>query len=80
MPSAVPLCMVDSVFFNCFAVFSSFDSSASFVLALTSIRRPGSMIGATPSISFGTLAISICLGRCVKTLPFFTSTHKKLPR
>ena len=57
--------------FNCSAAFSSFDSSAGFVLASTDTERLGSAIAAALSISFGTLAISMRLGRRVKTLTFF---------
>jgi hypothetical protein len=61
--------------FSCYTVFSSFGSSIGFVLASTGIERPGSMIGETPSLSFGTSAVSMRLGRCVKTLTFLTSIH-----
>jgi hypothetical protein len=57
--------------FNCSAAFSSFGSSAGFVLASTDTERHGSAIGVAPSISFGTLAVSMRLGRHVKTLTFF---------
>jgi hypothetical protein len=57
--------------FNCYVVFSSFGSSVRFVLALTGIERPGSVAGATPSLSFGTSAASMRMGRRVKTLTFF---------
>jgi hypothetical protein len=57
--------------FNCSVIFSSFGSSVTFVLASTGIERLGSVIGAAPSISFGMSAVSMCLGRRVKTLTFF---------
>jgi hypothetical protein len=57
--------------FNSSAVFSSFGSSIGFVLASTGKKRPGSMIGATPSLNFDTSVVSMRLGRCVKTLTFF---------
>jgi hypothetical protein len=57
--------------FNCPAAFSSFDSSASSILASTDTKRLGSAIGATLSISFSTSAVSMRLGRRVKTLTFF---------
>jgi hypothetical protein len=57
--------------FNCSSVFSSFGSSVGFVLASTGIARPGSVAGTTPSLSFGTSAVSMRLGRHVKTLTFF---------
>jgi hypothetical protein len=57
--------------FNCSAAFSSFGSSASFVLALTDTERLGYVIGAAPSISFGKSTVSMRLGRRVKTLTFF---------
>ena len=53
------------------AVFSSFGSLVGFVLASTGIERSGSMTGATLSLSFGTSAVSMRMGRCVKTLTFF---------
>jgi hypothetical protein len=56
--------------FNCSAAFSSFGSLAGFVLASTGIGRPSSVRGAIPSLSFGTLVVSMRLGRCVKTLTF----------
>jgi hypothetical protein len=43
--------------FNCFAAFSSFGSSAGFVLASTDTERLGFAIGVAPSISFGTSAL-----------------------
>jgi hypothetical protein len=57
--------------FNRSVAFSSFGSSTGFVLASTETERLGSALGAVPSISFGTLAISMRLGWCVKTLTFF---------
>jgi hypothetical protein len=57
--------------FNCSAAFSSFGSSAGFVLAPTDTEQLGSAIGVTLSISFGTSAVSMRLGRRVKTLTFF---------
>jgi hypothetical protein len=57
--------------FNCYVVFSSFGSSVRFVLASTGIERTSSVTGATPSFSFGTSAVSMRLGRRVKTLTFF---------
>jgi hypothetical protein len=57
--------------FNFSVAFSSFGSSAGFVLASTGTERLGSAIGAALSISFGTSAVSMRLGRCVKTLTFF---------
>jgi hypothetical protein len=57
--------------FNCSATFSSFGSSVGFVLASTDTEQLGSAIGAVPSINFGTSAVSMRLGRCVKTLTFF---------
>jgi hypothetical protein len=57
--------------FNGSAIFSSLGSSIGFVLASTGIERPDSMTGATLSLSFGTSAVSMRLGRCVKTLTFF---------
>jgi hypothetical protein len=57
--------------FNCSVVFSSFGSSVGFVLTSTGIEQPGSVIGAAPALSFGTSAVSMRLGRRVKTLTFF---------
>jgi hypothetical protein len=57
--------------FSCFVVFSSFGSSVGFELASTGIERLGSVTRATLSLSSGMSAVSIRLGRCVKTLTFF---------
>jgi FtsZ-interacting cell division protein ZipA len=57
--------------FSCSVVISSFGTSASFDLASAGIEQPGSVTRATLSLSFSTSAISIRLGRCVKTLTFF---------
>jgi hypothetical protein len=63
--------------FNFSAVFSIFGSSVTFVPASTGTDRLGSDIEVGPSISFGTSAVSMRLGRRVKTLTFFTSTRWK---
>jgi hypothetical protein len=61
--------------FNCSVAFSSFGSSAGFVLASTDTERLGSAIGVAPSISFVTSVVSMRLGQRLKTLTFFISTH-----
>jgi hypothetical protein len=55
---------------NYSAVFSTFGSSVTFVLASTGTERLGSEIGANPSISFGTSIVSMRLGQRVNTLTF----------
>jgi hypothetical protein len=57
--------------FNCSAIFSIFGSSVTFALASAGIEQLGLEIGAVPSISFDTSAVSMRLGQHVKTLTFF---------
>jgi hypothetical protein len=57
-----------SSIFSCPAIFgTSADSS----LALAGVGYSSSEAEEIPSTSFGTLAVSMYLGRCVKTLIFF---------
>jgi hypothetical protein len=56
--------------FNYSAIFTSFGSIVGFVLASIGIERPGSVTGIASSLSFGTSAVSMRLGRHVKTLTF----------
>jgi hypothetical protein len=57
--------------FSCSAIIIDFGTSADSPLALarTGYSDPEAEEG--PSVSFGTFAVSMCLGWCVKTLTFF---------
>jgi hypothetical protein len=57
--------------FSCSIAFFSSGPSAGFVLASIGAEQLGSDTEEDPSIGLGTSAISMRLGRCVKTLTFF---------
>jgi hypothetical protein len=66
--------------FGCSAAVFGFGTLADSPLASAGAGNSGSIAEEEPSASFGTLAISMYLGRCVKTLIFFPSVWQRWPK
>jgi hypothetical protein len=56
---------------SCTIITIGFGTSADSPLASAGVGNSGSIAEEVPSASFGTLSVSMYLGRCVKTLIFF---------
>jgi hypothetical protein len=61
-------------------VAGTFDNSANFSLGLAGAGCYTSAVEDVPSPSFGTMAVSMYLGKCVKTLIFLPFGTTKMPK